>query len=75
MEPTRVLCPWDFPGKNRGKLPFHSLGDLPYPGIEPQSPALQADSLLLSHQGSPEGLFAQIQTLQDTGHKQHGFRA
>ena len=27
--------------------------DLPYPGIEPESPALQADSLLLSHQGSP----------------------
>ena len=42
------------------KLPFHFLGDLPYPGTEPQCPALQADSLLLSHQGSPEGLFAQI---------------
>ena len=42
------------------KLPFHSLGDLPYPGTEPQCPALQADSLLLSHQGSLEGLFAQI---------------
>ena len=26
-------------------LPFHSLGDLPYPSIEPGSPALQADSL------------------------------
>ena len=34
-------------------LPFPSPGDLPYPGIEPVSPALQADSLLLSHQGSP----------------------
>ena len=32
-------------------------GDLPNPGMEPASseaPALQADSLLLSHQGSPE---------------------
>ena len=28
-------------------------GDLPDPGIEPTSPALQVDSLLLSHQGSP----------------------
>ena len=28
-------------------------GNLPNPGIEPASPALQADSLLLSHQGSP----------------------
>ena len=28
------------------KLPFPSPGDLPDPGIEPSSPALQADSLL-----------------------------
>ena len=27
-------------------LPFPSPGDLPYPGIEPWSPALQADALL-----------------------------
>ena len=33
------------------------LGDLPYPGLEPKSPAspaLQADSLPLSHLGDPE---------------------
>ena len=38
-------------------LPFPPPGDLPDPGIEDTSPAppeLQADSLLLSHQGSPE---------------------
>ena len=29
---------------------------LPDPGIEPRSPALQADSLPLSHWGSPNGL-------------------
>ena len=34
-------------------LPFLSSGDLPHPGIEPASPALQADSLPRSHQGSP----------------------
>ena len=37
-------------------LPFPSPGDLPDPGIElmsPVSPALQVDSLLLSHWGSP----------------------
>ena len=28
-------------------LPFPSPGDLPDPGIEPRSPALQADSLLM----------------------------
>ena len=33
-------------------LPFPSLGDLPDSGIKPGSPALQADSLPLSHQGS-----------------------
>ena len=27
-------------------LPFPSPGDLPNPGIEPESPALQADALL-----------------------------
>ena len=37
-------------------LPFPPPGDLPDPGIEPESPALQVDSLLLSHQGSPSAL-------------------
>ena len=32
-------------------LPFPSLGDLPDPGIEPRSPALQTDSLLTELQG------------------------
>ena len=32
-------------------LSFTFPGDLPNPGIEPRSPALQADSLPLSHQG------------------------
>ena len=35
-------------------LPFPSPGDLPDPRIEPVSSALQADSLPLNHQGSPE---------------------
>ena len=34
-------------------LPFLSSEDLPNPGIEPTSPALQADSLSLSHWGKP----------------------
>jgi len=38
-----------------GKL-FPSPGNLPNPGIEPRSPALQVDSLHLSHQGSPRNL-------------------
>ena len=42
-----------FQAKYWSALPFPSPGDLPGPGIEPMSPTLQADSLLLSHQGSP----------------------
>ena len=37
-------------------LPFLPPGDLPDPGIKPaspMSPALQANSLLLSHRGGP----------------------
>ena len=38
---------------------FPSPGDLPNPGIKPGSPALQADSLPLSHQGSPQKVYAE----------------
>ena len=43
---TRLLCPWDSPGKKTG-VGSHSLlqENLPYPGIEPGSPAFQADSI------------------------------
>ena len=34
-------------------LPFPSPGDLPDPGIEPGSPALEADALTSEPQGSP----------------------
>ena len=44
----RLLCLWDFPGKNTG-VGCHFL----LQGIEPKSPALQVDSLALSHLGSP----------------------
>ena len=41
LQPTRLLHPWDFPGKNTEvgcqKPP---LGDLPDSGIEPEAPAL-----------------------------------
>ena len=41
-------------------LPFPSPGNLPNPGIEHQSPALLADSLL-SYQGSPSPQFSSVQ--------------
>ena len=34
-------------------LPLPSPGDLPDPGFEPRSPALQADALPSEQQGSP----------------------
>ena len=35
------------------RLPFPSPGDLPHPGIEPGSPALQADALPSEPPGKP----------------------
>ena len=57
LYPTKFLCPWAFPGKNNWSgLPLPPSGDLPDPGIKLlilESAALQADSLPLSHLGSP----------------------
>ena len=35
-------------------LPFPSAGDLPDPGLEPRSPALQADSFTTEPPGKPQ---------------------
>ena len=41
LQPARLLCPWDSPGKNTGVgSHFPSPGDLPNPEIEPRSPAI-----------------------------------
>lgn len=47
---SRLLCPWDFPGKNT-EVGFHFLlqGFSLTQGL---NPALQVDSLMLSHQRS-----------------------
>ena len=45
--------PWSFSGKSTGVgLPFPSPGDLPDPGMEPGSSALQTDALSPEPQGS-----------------------
>ena len=36
-------------------LPFPSPGDLPNPGIQPRSPALQTDALLSEPRGKSQG--------------------
>ena len=43
LGPTRILGPWDFPGKSG--LPLPSPGNLPDPGIKPGCPSLKADAL------------------------------
>ena len=44
--PAKCLCPWGFSRQEYWSgLPYPPPGDLPYTGIEPRSPALQADSL------------------------------
>ena len=59
LQPTRVLCPWDFPGKNTG-VGYHFLlqGIFPTQGLNPQLLHWQADSLPLSHPGCPSVLLA-----------------
>ena len=56
-KPTRLLSPWDSPGKNTGVC-SHSLlhGIFPTQGSNPRLLCLlhwQVDSLPLSHEGSP----------------------
>ena len=42
------------------RLPFPSPGDISDPGIEPRSPALQADALLSELPGKPNVMERQI---------------
>ena len=46
------------------RLPFPSPGNLPDPGIKPASPVLQADSLPLSHLGSPGSQYSNIYNIE-----------
>ena len=49
---------WNSPGQNTGVGILSLLqGNLPDPGIEPTSPALQVDSLPAEPQGKPKGTF------------------
>ena len=57
LQPARLPCPWDSPGKNPGVGAIPSSRDLPDPGINPgllYHLHWQADSLPLSHLGSPQ---------------------
>ena len=47
-----------------GGLPFPSPGDLPNPGIEPRSPALQADALTSEPPGQTHPIWARVRALE-----------
>ena len=48
LRPHGLYSPWNSPGQNP------SPEDLPNPGVEPRSPALQVDSLPAEPQGKPK---------------------
>ena len=55
LQPTRLLCPWDFPARILEWLATPSSRDLPNPGIKLESSDLlhqQTDYLPLSHLGT-----------------------
>ena len=54
--PTRLLCPWNFPGKNTGVNCHFLLQDLPDPGIELMSLA----SVALAGRLLPPGPFGKL---------------
>ena len=54
FQPHRLYSPWNSPGQNTGVGSLSLLqGDLPKSGINPRSPALQADSLPSELLGKP----------------------
>ena len=55
LRPHGLYSPWNSLGQNTGAdKSFPSPADLFNPGIEPSSPALQADSLPAEPQGKPK---------------------
>ena len=54
-QPARLLCPWGFSRQEYWiGLPCPPSWDLPNPGIEPSTPALQVGSLLTEPPGKPK---------------------
>ena len=56
-------------------LPFPSLGDLPNPGIEPRSPALEADALTSEPPGKIEWIKLSLKMLGQRNMEVCNFRA
>ena len=61
LQPSRLLCPWDFPGKNTG-VGCHCLlqGIFLTQGLNLCLLHWQADSLPMSHQWSPNHIITEV---------------
>ena len=65
LQPARLLCSWDFPGKGTGGVcQFPSPRDLPDPGIKPRSPALRVDSLPAEPPGKPREKMSEREAME-----------
>ena len=63
LQPTGLLCLWGFSRREYWSgLPCPPPGNLHNPGIEPMSPALQADSLPAEPPGKPNQIYRPGQT-------------
>ena len=60
-----LYSPWTSPARILEWVAFPSPGELPNPGIEPRSPALQADSLPAEPQGKPNIFWPLISNLHE----------
>ena len=61
LQTTRLLCPWDFPGKNTGvSCHFFLQGIFSTQGLNLSLLHWQADSLPVSHQGNPKVIIYQL---------------
>ena len=65
LRPHGLHSSWNSPGQNTGvgSLSLTFPGDLPNPGMEPRSPALQTDSLLSEPPGKPSFTISSVQSL------------
>ena len=78
LRPRELYSSWNSPGQNTGVGSLSLLqGNLPNPGIEPRSPALQADSLLAEPPGKPKktgvGSLSLLQGIFPTQESNQGF--
>ena len=62
-QPAKLLCLWNFPGKNTRGVAFPTPGDLAGPGIEPESSALPGRLFTTEPPGNPFNTHAHNQFL------------